>query len=54
LGFGAVLGPIPSQLTFLLQDAMNSNIHRLLSVHTRITGVAVQPDGVEILAGYAG
>lgn len=45
--------PIPSELTFFLQDAINSNTRRVLSAHTRITGVAVQPDGVEILADYA-
>lgn len=46
--------PIPSQLTGFLQDAINSNTHRLLNAQTRITGVTVQPDGVEVLASYAG
>jgi len=46
--------PIPSQLTGFLQDAINSNTQRLLSAHTRITGVSVKPDGLEVLATYVG
>jgi serine/threonine-protein kinase len=46
--------PIPSQLTGFLQDAINGETQHALSTHSRVTGVAVRPDGVEILADYAG
>jgi hypothetical protein len=42
--------PIPSQLTVFLEDAINNDTQHLLSSGTRITGVTVKPQGVEILA----
>jgi hypothetical protein len=45
--------PIPSQLTGVIADAIDSSARGLMDRHAHVTGVTVTPTGIQLSANYA-